>query len=775
MLSYIRDGDELWDVPVVVYCVWTVVLLISSLIVLSCLRRETKKFNKRLARADNKLENVQDIPYLDGLLARYVGKKLGLGVLATMANSFDDNPTDGDAEEIRKKIEEWFELRVTELKSMNYNDKLVKRTILAALRAGITKHPLDVRGSRRSLEGAKIFLEMQTKNEKKAKLGRIRFLQTSISLAKEEENRRERTVCPTIACDWIASATLKFLSAVLSMPNTTPLLFAFLSFCTWLFDTVTDMAIIEKFWNFRLPILYPTNESNVQEVTYLSYQTLTIDLYAPLLLLCLLFSIMFTLLSCSCSRLSDKYRIAADFAKPEKEIPGIVDQDPTTMLARYDFNIASAVTSSLPQFSLQFSAYIIIIYLLETLKGLRVDQATKEQIQTKVDEFSFASLWFSGVGSAMALIVAQYTAFKIQHEHCLTLAQRLLYLLACVFNSIAMMCSTLIVVFVVFLPAATYIGRYHIMAIVILGAAVLGIGFLISACLAGFGLDSTKIRIDRIQTILNSEGLLTAYLRFNQTGEGKWRTILGATTLIGRIFSLLTVNLFLPPSQLLIHPFLRFYSTSPRSPALHYAIAKQMIYYNILTILSSLMLCVDIGHYGFNYNITATTRNLLIYANICGVPCLFAAYFLLFKFYSSYDLWSSNGVHLVYQGDASADGLEETSVNDTTYSLVNQTSIVDKNDDTSQQDEKDEDCKAEKVGAPRAESTQLISEEEDQDDTAEADRITSVKKHSKILLRKQKERINKRLKGSCFGDCLVDLGVVDPRGGWIDVSDQPLN
>jgi len=51
-----RLEDNVWDVPVVVYCVWTVVLVISSLIVLSCLKRETKKFNKRLARTDNKVQ-----------------------------------------------------------------------------------------------------------------------------------------------------------------------------------------------------------------------------------------------------------------------------------------------------------------------------------------------------------------------------------------------------------------------------------------------------------------------------------------------------------------------------------------------------------------------------------------------------------------------------------------------------------------------------------------------------------------------------------------------
>ncbi|XP_023340990.1 uncharacterized protein LOC111711003 isoform X2 [Eurytemora carolleeae] len=420
MLSYIREGDELWDVPVVVYCVWTLVLFISSLIVLSCLSRETKKFNKRILRGDCKLNIVSDVPVLENLLSRYVRSKLGLGVLQTLANSFDKNRTDID-ENIRLDIQRWFTSRKSELKGMNYDDKQIRKIILSAIRSGLTKNPLDLRGSRLALEGAKVFLELENMKEN------VSFLQTSLSVPKPrgETTNGERTVCPTIACDWVASKTLKFLSCLISHPNTTPLLFILFSFAVWLFDTVSDMAIIDKFWNFRLPILYPKNDSEMREITYLSYQTLTIDLYAPLLLLFLLFSLLFTLLSCSCSRLSDKYRVACEYAKPEREIPGSHDQDPTTILSRYDFNIASATTSSLPQFSIQFSAYIIILYMLETLKGLSIDQATKEQIGGKIEEFSFVSLWFSGIGSALALIVAQYSAFKIQHEHSLTLSQRL--------------------------------------------------------------------------------------------------------------------------------------------------------------------------------------------------------------------------------------------------------------------------------------------------------------------------------------------------------------
>jgi hypothetical protein len=34
----------------------------------------------------------------------------------------------------------------------------------------------------------------------------------------------------------------------------------------------------------------------------------------------------------------------------------------------------------------------------------------------------------------------------------------------------------------------------------------------------------------------------------------------------------------------------------------------QIVYYNILTILSSIILCVDITQYGFNYALTPETK-----------------------------------------------------------------------------------------------------------------------------------------------------------------------
>ena len=92
----------------------------------------------------------------------------------------------------------------------------------------------------------------------------------------------------------------------------------------------------------------------------------------------------------------------------------------------------------------------------------------------------------------------------------------------------------------------------------------------------------------------------------------------------------------------------RFYATSPRSPALHYAIAKQLTIYNLLYIISSVLLCIDINSFGFNYSLSPATARLLVASNLCGVPAVFLSLLTLFLFYSRLDPWTSQGVHMVY-------------------------------------------------------------------------------------------------------------------------------
>lgn len=785
MLSYIRPEDNLWEVPVVVFIVWTLVLLISSLIVLSCLRRETKKFAKRLSKADNKDDLVRDIPVLDSIMARYVEQILKLGVLQKMANSYSNNQGNAEAEILKSEARNWFKKRVEELSNMNFSEKSIKRTIMGALRSGLRQHPLDLRGSRRSLEAARIFLEMEQNKEP------VNFLDTKV-ISKDEDKKEEdmfqsnNFVCPTSACQWMAAKVLQLMSLAVRHPNTIPLFFVFLSFVVWLYDCITDMVVIQLLWSYNLPIMYPNNDTNIKEMTSISYQTLTVDLYAPLLLLILLFSLMFTLLSCSCSRLSDRYRLSADYARPLSETSGVSYQDPTTILARYDFQMGHAVTAALPQCCLQFSAYMMILYMLETLKGFTpdTDQEILELIQKKIDNFRFSSLWFSGFGSGVSLVVAQYTAFKIQHEHGLTLIQRIVYFFSCLFNTIAMMTSCIVLTTVVLLPFSTYVGRYHIMILVVLGVTALGIAALVSLGLSIFSLDPATITTDRVVTRYQTGNLLTAFLRFSQIGKGHWETLLGATTIIGKVFSLLTVNLFLPPSQLLVHPFQKFYSNSPRSPALHSAIAKQLVYYNIILLISSIMLCIDINEYGFNYSLTPATRNLLVWANFTGVPCIFISLFILFKFYSTHDLWTANGVHLVYHQDIQTIISSEARDNTDNLLHLDTTEVTGLDDQPNDETLANGDKNVDKLGDPQAESTIINTEEisaalndEEQNESTEADRNHLSEKGKKkkrvIIIKKQTLRLNKKIQkaGGCCS-FIVDVAQVETGSGkWVNVSD----
>ena len=58
---------------------------------------------------------------------------------------------------------------------VNYKQIVLSKLIFLH-RTGLTKHPLDLRGSRRALEAAKIFLEIDGKKEK------LNFLDTSLMI-----------------------------------------------------------------------------------------------------------------------------------------------------------------------------------------------------------------------------------------------------------------------------------------------------------------------------------------------------------------------------------------------------------------------------------------------------------------------------------------------------------------------------------------------------------------------------------------------------------------
>jgi len=67
------DVQHAWNVALVVLSLLTVVLVISTLIITTCLRRENKMFYKRLARKSriSTTSNDLDMTELRGLLEKY--------------------------------------------------------------------------------------------------------------------------------------------------------------------------------------------------------------------------------------------------------------------------------------------------------------------------------------------------------------------------------------------------------------------------------------------------------------------------------------------------------------------------------------------------------------------------------------------------------------------------------------------------------------------------------------------------------------------------------
>ena len=147
------------------------------------------------------------------------------------------------------------------------------------------------------------------------------------------------------------------------------------------------------------------------------------------------------------------------------------------------------------------------------------------------------------------------------------------------------------------------------------------------------------------------------------------------------------------------------------------------------------------------------------------------ALLILFKFYSSLDIWTSNGVHLVYEQDLpTIVNSPETGDHEDEISAYDQTNITIVNEDDAS-NVKDNSFEEED---PIAESTIISNEEnkltEDQNESTEADRNHIAKKKRKIRIIKQTSKLNKKMKTSCCS-FVTDVAVVDVRGKWVNVSD----
>jgi hypothetical protein len=165
-----------------------------------------------------------------------------------------------------------------------------------------------------------------------------------------------------------------------------------------------------------------------------------------------------------------------------------------------------------------------------------------------------------------------------------------------------------------------------------------------------------------------------------------------------------------------------------------------------------------------------------------------------FQFYSTHDLWTSNGVHMVYQQDMSTIimplGVEgANTTNDSEYNKTNLTVIEEEANEKTLIDEANDfpDDISDEIDGPQAESTVIggaditsALNEEEQNESTEADRnhLTDKKKNKKpnkkvVIIKKQTLRLNKKIKkvGGCCS-FVVDVAQVEVSGGkWVNVSD----
>ena len=145
---------------------------------------------------------------------------------------------------------------------------------------------------------------------------------------------------------------------------------------------------------------------------------------------------------------------------------------------------------------------------------------------------------------------------------------------------------------------------------------------------------------------------------------------------------------------------------------------------------------------------------------------------ILFKFYSSYDIWTSNGVHLVFQPDENSSGVnvEAGNLDETEY---DQTNITEVQEDTTLVADNDETLEG---LVPNAESTLVSNGDTNsnlEEESTEADRNHLQKKKKKkiqIIKTKAASKINKKMKSSCCS-FVTDASEVMVGGQWINISD----
>ena len=307
-----------------------------------------------------------------------------------------------------------------------------------------------------------------------------------MEMKNKNKRRYERTAtCPTLACDLIKSKCLQFSSAI----GATFLVFLHIS--TWGFELITSIIFIKDFHGLNFPYL-----AENQTVTF---QTKAVDLQFSLMILFFIFYLLYLLCSNSWRFLHIIFKSTASNCLQSE------DDDQAGLLRlsrRFDLVLSQASACSLVQFCLQLGGTVLTSSTFSTIRPTDWPRLSS----------LLPSLVASSVAQLTSLSLGQYFAWQVHAQKSVSLRSSLVYLAACLTNSLAVLTSCCLLYIQISLVVQQALARYHLLALLLLVAITALIAALVQLVVRlykvseGGELDKINVRNERSANIINLIG-----------------------------------------------------------------------------------------------------------------------------------------------------------------------------------------------------------------------------------------------------------------------------
>ena len=127
------------------------------------------------------------------------------------------------------------------------------------------------------------------------------------------------------------------------------------------------------------------------------------------------------------------------------------------------------------------------------------------------------------------------------------------YLIGCGFNSLAMMSACCLLFILLSLTTFWFLAQHHILTLVFLMAVIMVIGVFVRVCMCLIGIQVNSV--DTINVYPRKRSLQSVTEKIGEKQNIIYYIIYFCVNDIGGIISCITINIFLPPSNVTIHPF----------------------------------------------------------------------------------------------------------------------------------------------------------------------------------------------------------------------------